>query len=83
MPCLVYVVFSCSAPVAGAQGTLLRVAGTHPLAYPTVQAITYMGELLKDWSSGEVLLKVCAGGQLGEEKDSLELGKFDGLAVWT
>ena len=42
-----------------------------------------MGEVFKGWSGGEVLLKVYAGGQFGEEKDSLELGKFDGLAVWT
>ncbi len=38
-----------------------------------------MGEVFKGWSGGEVLLKVYAGGQLGEEKDSLELGKFGGM----
>lgn len=60
---------------------VLRVADTHPSDYPTVQAMVYMGELLQEWSNGEIRLKIYAGGQLGEEKDTLELTVFGGIDV--
>lgn len=58
---------------------ILRTAETHPTDYPTALAISHMGALLKQWSSGEMAIKLYAGGQLGEEKDTLEITIFGGI----
>lgn len=57
----------------------LRTAETHPATYPTAQALAYMGERLIEWSNGNLTLKLYAGGQLGEEKDTLEIALFGGI----
>ena len=62
-----------------AQPVLLRAAETHPQQYPTAQAIAHMGTLLQQWSEGELGIKLYAGGQLGEEKDTLEITIFGGI----
>ncbi len=64
-----------------AEQRVLRVADTQPADYPTVQALVYMGDLLEQWSDGELGLKIYAGGQLGEEKDTLELTVFGGIDI--
>jgi len=58
---------------------LLRAADNQPADYPTAQALSYMGEKLKEWSDNKMALKVYAGGQLGEEKDTLEITIFGGI----
>jgi len=66
---------------AVADPLVLRVADSQPSDYPTVQALVYMGELLEEWTDGEIRLKIYPGGQLGEEKDTLELTVFGGIDI--
>ena len=57
--------------VANAQ-TVLRSADTHPYGYPTVEAVKYMGELIKERTAGRYSVEVYHSAQLGEEKDTIE-----------
>lgn len=63
----------------GADTLVLRAAETHPSDYPTALALNYMGALLNEWSGGDIEIKLYTGGQLGEEKDTLEITIFGGI----
>lgn len=65
----------CSMPEA----QILRAADTQPDGYPTVTALRFLAERLNELSDGRLRLKVFPGGQLGEEKDTLEVTIFGGL----
>lgn len=52
--------------------TVLRSADTHPDGYPTVEAVKYMGELIKQRTDGRYSIEVYHSAQLGEEKDTIE-----------
>ncbi|TIV99327.1 MAG: TRAP transporter substrate-binding protein [Mesorhizobium sp.] len=52
--------------------TVLRSADTHPDGYPTVEAVRYMGELIKQRTNGRYSIEVYHSAQLGEEKDTIE-----------
>jgi tripartite ATP-independent transporter DctP family solute receptor len=56
---------------AGAQ-TVLRSSDTHPDGYPTVEAVKYFGELVKERTGGRYAVEVYHSAQLGEEKDTIE-----------
>lgn len=58
---------------------ILRTAETQPADYPTSQALEFMGEKLDEWSDGEINIKLYSGGQLGDEKDTLEITIFGGI----
>ena len=62
-----------------APALVLRTAETHPANYPTALALAYMGQQLSDWTDNNITLKLYAGGQLGEEKDTLEITIFGGI----
>lgn len=57
----------------------LRAADTHPEGYPTVEAVNWFGRTLAERSGGRLRVRNYAGGQLGEEKDTLEITIFGGL----
>lgn len=59
----------------------LRGADTHPSGYPTVAAVDHFGELISERTNGRLRLRNYAGGQLGEEKDTLEITVFGGLDI--
>ncbi|TIO75146.1 MAG: TRAP transporter substrate-binding protein [Mesorhizobium sp.] len=52
--------------------TVLRSSDTHPDGYPTVEAVKYMGELIKQRTNGRYSIEVYHSAQLGEEKDTIE-----------
>lgn len=52
---------------------------THPADYPTVRAFRFFGDLLERRSGGRMKLKLFPGGQLGAERDTLEITSFGGL----
>lgn len=58
---------------------VFTAADTHPTDYPTVQAVDYLGQLLAERTGGRLGAKVYAGGQLGNERDTLEITTFGGL----
>lgn len=51
----------------------------HPSDYPTVTAVRYLGQRLSELTGGRLGTKVFPGGQLGSERDTLELTVFGGL----
>ncbi|MFY0735203.1 MULTISPECIES: TRAP transporter substrate-binding protein [Aurantimonas] len=65
-----------AATVASAQEILLRSSDTHPDGYPTVEAVKYMGELIKERTDGRIGIEVYHSAQLGEEKDTIEQTQF-------
>ena len=69
-------------PAAGCgrseRGTLYGT-DTHPRDYPTVQAFRHFGDLVEQRSGGRLKLKLFPGGQLGAERDTLEITSFGGL----
>lgn len=60
-------------------GNALTSADTHVLGYPTVEAVVRFGELLSQRTDGRLSLRMFAGGQLGNERDTLEITTFGGL----
>jgi tripartite ATP-independent transporter DctP family solute receptor len=60
-------------------GNALTATDTHVLDYPTVQAVIRFGEILAQRSGGRLKLRMYAGGQLGNERDTLEITTFGGL----
>ena len=54
-------------------------ADAHASDYPTVQAVTKMGEILSERTDGRLSIKIFAGGQLGSERDTIEITTFGGL----
>jgi len=65
------------ASVTAAQAQqVFRSSDTHPDGYPTVEAVKYMGELLKRETNGRLDIKVFHSGQLGEEKDTVQQTQF-------
>jgi len=61
------------------EGHTFLAADMHPADYPTVAAVEEMGRLLVSRSGGRFSVKVYAGGQLGGERDTLEITTFGGL----
>jgi tripartite ATP-independent transporter DctP family solute receptor len=52
--------------------TVLRSSDTHPDGYPTVEAVKYFGELVKERTAGRYSVEVYFGAQLGQEADTIE-----------
>ena len=69
--------------VALAMGTAhakeFRSSDVHPLDYPTVQAVQYMGKLINERSGGKNSVKVFGQSTLGSEKDTIEQTKIGAL----
>ncbi len=63
----------------GGDGRTLLANDMHPEGYPTVEAVREMGRLLRDSSGGRLDVRMYAGGQLGSERDTLEITTFGGL----
>lgn len=66
---------SCKPVMSG----LLTGADAHPADYPTVRAVEFMGRYLSEKTNGRLGIKVFAGGQLGNETDTLEITSFGGI----
>ena len=62
---------SLFAGAASAQ-TVLRSSDTHPDGYPTVEAVKYFGELVKERTGGRYSVEVYHSAQLGQEADTIE-----------
>lgn len=52
--------------------TILRSSDTHPDGYPTVEAVKYFGELIKERTGGRYGVEVYHSAQLGQEADTIE-----------
>ncbi len=66
--------------VAMAQQITLRAADNQPEDYPTVQGLKFMASYLDAATDGRIKMEVFAGGQLGDERSTIEqvqLGVID------
>jgi len=54
-------------------------ADTHAADYPTVIAVEHMARLVREGTDGRYDIKVYPGGQLGSERDTLEMTILGGL----
>jgi tripartite ATP-independent transporter DctP family solute receptor len=66
------VIIAAAASGAANAQTVLRSSDTHPDGYPTVEAVEYFGQLVKDRTAGRYSVEVYHSAQLGEEKDTIE-----------
>lgn len=62
-----------------ADGRVFTSSDTHPEGYPTVEAVKEMARSLHARTNGRLDIHVYAGGQLGAERDALEITIFGGL----
>ena len=62
-----------------AQARDFRSSDVHPADYPTVKAVEYMGQLLKERSGGKLGVKTFPNGALGNERDTIEQIKLGGV----
>ncbi|QHQ34787.1 TRAP transporter substrate-binding protein [Algicella marina] len=69
-------VTSAAVTAAAACETTLRSSDTHPDGYPTVEAVKYIGEQLKEQTGDRLCIEVFHSAQLGEEKDTIEQTQF-------
>lgn len=60
-------------------GNAFTAADTHVRDYPTVQAVVRFGDIVSERTGGRMALKMYPGGQLGNERDTLEITTFGGL----
>ncbi len=61
---------------AQAQEVTLRSADIHPDGYPTVEAVKFFGELVKERTNGRIAVQVFHSAQLGQEKETIEQTRF-------
>ena len=66
---------------AAAPQVSLAAADVHPRDYPTVAAVGWINEQLAAEFGGELTLRQYHSGQLGSEKDTLELARIGALAI--
>lgn len=66
---------------SGSEGRPLLANDFHAAGYPTVQAVEYMGERLRELTDGRLSIRMYTGGQLGSERDTLEITTFGGLDI--
>jgi len=65
---------------AAAQDVVLRAADNQPDDYPTVQGLYFMADYLEAMTDGRIVMEVFSGGQLGDERSTIEqvqLGVID------
>src|SRR5690625_4695341 len=65
---------------AAAQQVILRAADNQPPDYPTVKGLEFMAHYLEAASDGRIKMDVYPGGQLGDERSTIEqvqLGVLD------
>jgi len=71
---------SPNAPAAP-QGIVFKAADVQPEDYPTTQALKYMAKLLDERTKGAIKMQVYGGGQLGQEKETIEMTQAGTLAI--
>ena len=74
-------VFSVVLGSSSAQALEIKSSDVHPMGYPTTDAIEYMGQLLNDWTSGRMSIKIFHSMQLGGEKEALEQVQLGALEM--
>lgn len=58
---------------------ILRYADNQPKGYPTTQAAEYFADLVEERTDGEIVIRVYANGELGDENSVMEQVQFGGI----
>lgn len=72
-------VAACSGPATG--NAPLKAADVHPVDYPTVTAVAWIGTELQRLTEGRVRIRQYPAGQLGSEDDSIGLTRFEAIDI--
>src|SRR5437868_4767357 len=67
-----WIAFALAMAAAPALAREFRAADTQGGAYPTVEALNYMGKLIAERTGGRHQIRVFHSRQLGEEKETIE-----------
>lgn len=71
-----------SKPAAPAQEKIvLKAADNQVDGYPTVEGLKHMAKILSERSNGRITMQIYSGGQLGGEKETIEMIQAGTLAV--
>lgn len=62
-------------------GTVLTAADSHVAGYPTVEAVRWIGERLREQTSGRLDIRQYHSGQLGRENDTVDLARHDVIDI--
>jgi tripartite ATP-independent transporter DctP family solute receptor len=68
-------------PAAGQDKVVLKSADVHPLGYPTVEAVKWMGDELSKATDGRLTVQIFPSMQLGGEKEMIEQAQVGALAM--
>jgi tripartite ATP-independent transporter DctP family solute receptor len=60
---------------------VLKAADNQPEDYPTTMGLKHMAKLLDEKTKGRIKMQVYAGGQLGDEKSTIEMAQMGTLAI--
>jgi tripartite ATP-independent transporter DctP family solute receptor len=71
---------STQAPTAKKE-IVLKAADNQPDDYPTVMGLKKMAQLLDERTQGRIKMQVYSGGQLGGEKESIEMTQMGTIAI--
>ncbi len=63
---------SASAP-STTKNIVLKAADNQVESYPTLKGLQYMGKLLDERTQGRITMTVYSGGQMGNEKETIEM----------
>lgn len=69
------------APGGEKKEIVLKAADNQPEDYPTTMALKEMAKLLDERTKGRIKMQVYAGGQLGGEKESIEMTQMGTIAI--
>ncbi len=70
-----------STPAPAAKAIVLKAADVQPADYPTSMGLKQMAKLLDERTKGRIKMEVYPGGQLGDEKETIEMTQLGTLAV--
>lgn len=64
-----------------AQHQVITAVDVHPVDYPTVEAVRWMGEEIERETNGRLSFRLYPSGQLGTETDTVNLARFHVLDI--
>jgi len=77
-----FITAGCGSSASGTKEKIaLKAADNQPDGYPTVEGLRHMAKLLNERTQGRITMDVYPGGQLGGEKETIEMVQSGTLAV--
>jgi tripartite ATP-independent transporter DctP family solute receptor len=66
-------------PLARALDRSMTAADVHVAGYPTVEAVRWIGDRLREQTNGRLNIRVYHAGQLGRESDTIDLARYGAI----